>query len=281
MARDPRTLIVNADDYGLTEGVSEGILEAHRNGIVTSTSVLALGSAFAGTVGRLGDEPDLGVGAHLALVGEDPPLLGAREIPSLVDRRGALAISWRRLLPRVAAGRVDPGDVEREMRAQIEAIEGAGVLLDHLDTHQHLHLWPSIGAVVRRLAEERGLAVRVPRSAARGPVGSGIRRLTRRLESDLADSDVRFPGAAVGLDGAGHMTLAPMEAAVSLLAGSDAEVAELSVHPGAAVDPRRDRYAWNYDGSGELAALVAPEARRAVERAGFVLGTYASIGHAA
>ncbi|HEX7094516.1 MAG TPA: ChbG/HpnK family deacetylase, partial [Acidimicrobiales bacterium] len=85
-----RLLIVNADDYGLTAAVSAGILRAHRNGIVTSTSVLALAPGFRQSAAWLLDEPSLGVGAHLALVGEDPPLLSAREIPTLVDRRGRL-----------------------------------------------------------------------------------------------------------------------------------------------------------------------------------------------
>jgi predicted glycoside hydrolase/deacetylase ChbG (UPF0249 family) len=281
MGDERRTLIVNADDYGLTDGVSEGILQAHRAGIVTSTSVIALGSAFSRSVGRLADEPELGVGAHLALVGEDPPLLSASEIPTLVDRNGDLAISWRRLLPRVAGGRVDLADVEREMRAQLEVIESAGVRLDHLDTHQHLHLWPSIGDVVVRLARERELAVRVPRSAGRGPTGAGVRRLTARLEGSLSAADVRFPGASVGLDGAGRMTLEPIERAVDRLDLSGKGVAELSVHPGVADDPQRHRYRWGYEWSGELEALVSSRARAVIERSTFTLGTYASIGNRA
>jgi chitin disaccharide deacetylase len=95
-------LIVNADDYGLTEGVSTAILRAHRDGIVTSTSVLAIAPAFDRTSGWLAEAPTLGIGAHLALVGEDPPVLTAREIPTLVDGRGRLAMSWRTFLPKAA-----------------------------------------------------------------------------------------------------------------------------------------------------------------------------------
>ncbi|MDP9418579.1 MAG: ChbG/HpnK family deacetylase, partial [Actinomycetota bacterium] len=84
MSTSRRLLIVNADDYGLTAGVSRGILRAHREGIVTSTSVLAVAPGFATTVGWLGESPQLDVGAHLAAVGEDPPLLSAAEIPTLV-----------------------------------------------------------------------------------------------------------------------------------------------------------------------------------------------------
>ena len=97
-----RLLIVNADDYGLTAGVCRAIVRAHQDGIVTSTSALALGPAFAAHSALLDDAPELGVGVHLAVVGEDPPLLPASDIPSLVDRQGRLSLSWKRILaPRV------------------------------------------------------------------------------------------------------------------------------------------------------------------------------------
>src|SRR6188768_2842717 len=102
-----RHLVVNADDYGLTPGMSRAILAAHSNGVVTSTSVITLAPHFAASATWLEDHPDLGVGLHLAAVGEDPPLLSAREIPTLVDRAGNLAADWRVLLRRVATRRVD------------------------------------------------------------------------------------------------------------------------------------------------------------------------------
>ena len=66
---------------------------AHLDGVVTSTSVLAVGRAFEGAATMLRATPTLDVGAHLALVGEDPPLLPAREIPTLVDADGAFPLS--------------------------------------------------------------------------------------------------------------------------------------------------------------------------------------------
>ncbi|HET6952352.1 MAG TPA: ChbG/HpnK family deacetylase, partial [Acidimicrobiales bacterium] len=176
-----RLLIVNADDYGLTPAVSRAILRAHRDGIVTSTSVLALGPGFAGSAAALRDTEGIGVGVHLAAVGEDPPLLGPREVPTLVDRRGRLAPSWRVFLPRMAAGRIDPDDLRREFDAQVEAIRSAGLVPGHVDTHQHLHLWPPVGEVVLDVAGRAGIAaMRLIRSASRGPVGVSVRRLGRR-----------------------------------------------------------------------------------------------------
>jgi predicted glycoside hydrolase/deacetylase ChbG (UPF0249 family) len=271
----PRTLIVNADDFGLTTGVSEGVLRAHAAGIVTSTSVLALGSAFDRTVGWLAETPSLGVGAHLALVGEDPPLLSAREVPSLVDRRGRLPLSFRTFLPRALSGRVDPVDVRRELSAQLDAIEAAGVALDHLDTHQHLHLWPAVGRVVVDLACERAIpAVRVPRSAAGGATGIGVRQLSSRLERRLRAAGLGFPQASAGLDEAGAMTLPALVETVGRLGRTTASICELSVHPGADPDPGRRRYDWRYAWGAELEALIAPEARDRVRTQGFELGSY-------
>lgn len=281
-------LVVNADDYGLTAAVSQGILRAHHEGICTSASVLVLGRGFGASVGWLRDEPALGVGVHLALVGEDPPLLSAREIPTLVDRDGRLPISWRVLLPKVAARRVDPDDIARELAAQIEAVRAEGLAIDHLDSHQHVHMFPVIRPLVVDLARRFGVpAVRVTRSASRGPVGVVMRRLAARLERELAAGGLGCTVASAGLDEAGALDTARTLAALDLLAGEvraapagrgPARAAELSGHPGAADDPDRDAYRWNYRWGDELAALCAPEVRAAVERHGFRLGTYRDVG---
>lgn len=271
-----RLLIVNADDYGLTTGVCRGILSAHRHGIVTSTSVLAVAPAFSSARWLL-DVPSMGVGVHLAVVGEDPPLLGAAEIPTLVDRRGYFPISWRRFLPRAAAGRIDPDDLAREFAAQAEAVAGEGIPIDHLDSHQHVHLWPMVRDVVLDLAARLGVAVRVTRSASRSPVGMVVRRLSGTLEGGARARRIPFPGAAAGLDEAGSFDRPALVGALTRLSGDAARSVEVGTHPGEGDDPERERYRWNYRWEDELAALTSAEARRAVETGGFVLGTYADL----
>jgi chitin disaccharide deacetylase len=271
-------LIVNADDYGLTEGVSAAILDAHRHGVVTSTSVLALSPAFRTTVGWLADAPELGCGAHLAAVGEDPPLLTAREVPTLVDGKGRLWPSWRAFLPRVAAGRVDPDDLRREFAAQFDAIAGAGVTVDHLDTHQNLHLWPLVADVVLELGEARGVkVVRVTRSVERGPVGQTVRRLAARLEARLDALGWAYTGASTGLDEAGNLDLPAMVAALARLARTGAASAELATHPGRPEDPDRARYRWAYRWDDEYEALGSATVRAAVDDLGFRLGRFSEL----
>ena len=272
-----KLLIVNADDYGLTDAVSRGILKAHEQGIVTSTSVLALAPGFATSGPRLTDVGTIGVGVHLAAVGEDPPLLSASEIPTLVDGRGRLASSWRVFLQRAVRGRIDPDDVRREFAAQIERVRQLGVTIDHLDTHQHLHLWPLVRDVVLDLAATNGIgAVRVPRSTTAVP-GLGVNYLAGELARRAGAAGLAAPDWAAGLDEAGRMAGDRVTAALDDLARRPGRAVELSAHPGEAVDPDRDRYRWNYRWGDELEALMSSPVRAAVDDHGFVLGTYADL----
>ena len=266
-------LVVVADDFGLTAATAGAILEAHHGGIVTATSVLALAPGALGLVPLLEDAPDLGVGVHLALVGEDPPLLSAREIPTLVDARGRLAESWRRLLPRLALRRVDPGDLRRELAAQVDAVAAATRArhLTHLDSHQHLHLWPSVAAVVIDLAREHEIGrIRVPRPTGGGLRTAGLTRLAAGLDRRLGEAGIARTDRFRGIDEAGGWSAAGLEGALAQLADGRGSV-ELNVHPGAVSDPERGRYAWSYGWGAELAALTAPQVRDAVVRTGFTL----------
>ncbi|HZM31298.1 MAG TPA: ChbG/HpnK family deacetylase [Acidimicrobiales bacterium] len=273
-----RVLIVNADDYGLTPAVSRGILRAHREGIVTSTSVLAIAPGFGPSVGALRDTPGIGVGAHLAAVGEDPPLLTAREVPTLVDDKGRLATSWRQFVPRVAAGRIDLEDLRREFKAQLTCLQQAGLTIGHVDTHQHLHLWPKVGAVVMDVAQAAGIrALRIVRSSSRGPTGITVRRLANRLERTARERGFSFPAAGSGLDEAGTLDADRLVPALERLARAPGSSAELATHPGEAGDPDLTRYRWGYVWDSELEALVDPAVRRRVSSLGFKLGTYADL----
>jgi len=271
-------LIVSADDFGLTERVSEGILDAHEHGIITSASVIAVAPAFESSVKRLHDVPTLGVGAHFTAVGEDPPLLSAREIPSLVNKWGQFCPTWRTFVPLAAAGRINPEDLRREFTAQLEAMTAAGLVVDHFDTHQNIHLWPTVSDVLLEMGDAHGVhAIRVMRSRSRGPVGMTVRRLSRRLEAQLRERQWAWTGAATGLDEAGSIGLGKMVEAVGRLASTGALSAELATHPGLPDDPARARYRWNYNWDAEFNALCSETVRIAVDELGFRLGTFADL----
>lgn len=281
---DAPLLIVNADDYGLTDGVSRAIITGHRDGIVTSTSVLAVGPAIESTAPWLTEHPGLGLGAHLAVVGEDPPVLTAREVPTLVDRTGRFALSWKQFLPRCALRRVDPDDLRREFTAQLDRLDQLIGLdrFDHVDTHQNIHLWPMVRSVVLELGEARGItAVRITRSAERSPVGFTVQALGSRLDRQALRRGWRTPDATAGLDEAGSLTLPTLERAVDRLASAvragAARSAELATHPGERDDPDLVRYRWGYHWDEELEALTSSRARDAVRAGGFRLGRFADL----
>ena len=162
-----RRLIVNADDFGLTTGVSAGILAAHRHGIVTSTTVLATASIDAEAVSALRDS-GLGVGLHVNLTLGRPLSRGR----SLVDAQGRFVRDVRH-----AAARANAKDVEREVAAQIEKFTS---LLrrppTHLDTHHHVGLLTPVAGVVLDAARRLGLPVRSQDEWARArAVTAGLR----------------------------------------------------------------------------------------------------------
>lgn len=269
------SVIVNADDYGLTRGVSRAVLRAHQDGIVTATSAMVVSPAFATTAAWLDDVPDLAVGLHLVAVGEDPPLLGAAEVPSLVDGRGAFAASSLRLAPRLAAGRVDPADLEREFEAQHAAfLDAVGRRPTHVDTHHNLHLWPSVAEVVVRLAGRWGIPwTRVPWSRRATPIGVGVRLLARRLERRVDAAPLGRPDRYFGIDEAGRMDtrtlLAVLQGGHGQPRRTDGRVVEVAVHPGERDDPELARYPWpGARRDVELDALTSVPVRDAVRRAG-------------
>ena len=276
-----RLLVVNADDMGLTPGVCRAVQRAHADGIVTSTSVLAVGAAFEQAATAVRGAGGLGLGAHLAIVGEDRPLLSPREVPTLVDREGRFPLSYRTVVARGAAGRIDPDDVAREFRAQLERVRGIGVPVTHLDTHQHTHLWPAVAAVVVDLAREAGIrCVRLPGSRGRGPLGAGVRLLAGRLRRRLDRAGLETTGAYAGLDEAGNLDGGRFTAALQRLTDDGARTAEVNTHPGEPGEPELARFEWGYRWADELAMLTAPSTRSLVEGLGWRLGTFADVAGA-
>jgi predicted glycoside hydrolase/deacetylase ChbG (UPF0249 family) len=271
-------LVVNADDMGLTPGVCRAVQRAHADGVVTSTSVLAVGTAFEQAATAVRDAGDLALGAHLAIVGEDRPLLSAREVPTLVDRQGRFPLSYRTVVARGAAGRIDADDVAREFRAQLERVRGIGVPVTHLDTHQHTHLWPAVAAVVVDLAREAGIrCVRLPGSRRRGPLGAGVRLLAGRLRHRLDRAGLHTTGGYAGLDEAGHLDGTRFAGALQRLTDEDVATAEINTHPGEEPEADLARFAWGYRWADELAMLTGPSTRTLVERLGWRLGTFADV----
>lgn len=149
-------LIVNADDFGLSELTNEGIIKGHREGIITSTSIMANMPAFQHAVRLAKRYRKLGVGVHLNLT-TGRPLSGNK---SLCNEKGEFNHNnLRRLLKRD----ISVWDIENELRMQIRKVKESNIKITHLDGHKHIHVLPKVRKVIVKLAKEYGIKyVRLP-----------------------------------------------------------------------------------------------------------------------
>ncbi len=157
-----KRLIVNADDYGWTQGITDGILKAHHDGIVTSTSMMVNRAASEYALEQMKLAPKLSVGVHLTLC-DGSPVLPAEQVPSLVDSDGNF-YSHDETVSRLWKKKFSALEIEAEFRAQIRWMKDRGVTPTHADSHHHVHLYPNaIYAFHRAVKKEGILRVRAPR----------------------------------------------------------------------------------------------------------------------
>jgi predicted glycoside hydrolase/deacetylase ChbG (UPF0249 family) len=209
-------LIVNADDFGFTRDVNAGIVHAHREGILTATTLMANGKAFDEAVRLAHETPTLDIGCHLALV-QGYSLLTRRPLPAKPADL-LIALAKREI------------DVEAELRSQIRKIFAAGLHPTHLDTHKHTHIVPSVFRTVVRLAHEFGIPyVRLPLDATL-PFGEVPCRYLRRYYRRLIEGyNVRVTDRFVGFRLTGRLNEESLAHALrSLQPGST----EFMCHPG-------------------------------------------------
>ena len=151
-----KRLIVNADDFGLTAKINQAITAAHKDGLISSATLMANGEAFAGAVDLSRQAPQLGIGVHLNLT-EGRPVAPPSRISSLLNGQGFFARKPAGLWRAITLGRVSVVHIETELCAQIEKVRGAGISPTHLDSHRHVHAVPVLGRMTLRLARQYGI----------------------------------------------------------------------------------------------------------------------------
>lgn len=156
-------LIVNADDFGIAPGVNRAILELHAAEVLTSTTLIAQAPATEEAVNMALAMPTLGVGCHVVLV-DGSPVSEPRSIPSLTNRStGTFHPTVGAFLQRLFTARIRIAEIEAEATAQIALLQSYGLRLTHVDTHKHLHMFPTILRPVLRAAKAAGIhAIRNP-----------------------------------------------------------------------------------------------------------------------
>ncbi|MEO7651331.1 MAG: ChbG/HpnK family deacetylase, partial [Bryobacteraceae bacterium] len=181
-----KRLVVNADDFGFTPDVNEGIVEAHQKGVLSATTLMANGDAFDDAVRLAAAVPSLDVGCHLVLIGGNSLLPPFRPLPASVSE----------LLTAIVSRQIR---IYEEFAAQVRKIVAAGIVPTHIDTHKHTHLAPPVLNAVAAIAQDFDIPwVRrpfdLPIAAARGAApwlkrttSDGLQFLRKRFQSVLAE----------------------------------------------------------------------------------------------
>ena len=138
-----KMMIINADDFGLCEGVNRAVYEAHTRGVLTSTTIMANMPAVDEAIAIARKTPSLGVGVHLNAT-EGKPISAASEVGAIVGENGEFKYSAYMLAVKSLVDKGVLGALEIELAAQIESIIDKGIVPTHLDSHKHFHWTPSV-----------------------------------------------------------------------------------------------------------------------------------------
>lgn len=275
-----RRLIINGDDFGLSPGVNRGILDAFREGILTSTTVLVNLPEFESAVAALqANGPPAGVHLNLSL---GKPIAPPEMVPSLLDSTGTFPRSPSVLARRHFLGRLDSDHVAVEFRHQIQRFISTGLAPTHLDTHKHVHcLRPILSAMIKVAEEFQIKTIRWPversliiddanfQSFLRGtPWRNRLKRfivngLCAKSRSLINRADIAAPDYFIGLGVSGRFDIDAMTALFKHLPEG---TTELMCHPGHADETTNDLTREPIDREGELAVLLRPEMKDALRK---------------
>lgn len=275
-----KRLIVCADDFGRDLAVNEAVEEAHRNGILTCASLMVGAPAAADAIERARRLPKLRVGLHIVLVDGTPLLPGgqlARGDGNFDSNplRAGLRYFFQPGIRRALAA---------EIRAQFDAFRATGLALDHVNSHQHLHLHPTVARLIVEIGREFGMrAMRLPdepvaalrRAFPHERVHAPLYRFTavalrRRLQrAGIASNDQMF-----GLAWSGAMDEARV---LGLLPYLPDGVSEIYFHPAVERTPDLEAAMPGYRNCDEFAALTSPAVRRRIDELGITLVSYSDL----
>jgi chitin disaccharide deacetylase len=285
-----RRLIINADDFGFTSGVNRAIAEAHTKGVVTSSTLMANGLAFAEASQLAKTLPQLSVGCHVVLI-DGASVLSAGQIPSLTVPNSVPRFrdGLKAFAARAVAGRIDADEITAEATAQIRKLQTAGIAVSHIDTHKHTHLFPKILRPLLRAAKDCGVrAVRNP-FGPRFPLRSTqllkrpklwtryaevglLRRFAGKFHETVGHEGFATPDGTLGVEVTGTLD----EALFNAIAQSIPDGTwEFVCHPGYNdVDLQSAHTRLRESRETELRVLTLPRARELLSRVGIELISY-------
>lgn len=260
-----KQLIVNADDFGLHPLINAGIIKGHQEGFITSTSLMPSAPCWQEAVRLAKENPRLGIGVHLTLVGGVPSVLPKEQVSSLLDDDGLFLPDYVAFAKRYYSGAVKKAELEAELRAQLERALSCGVNITHIDSHQHTHVLPGINSLVLKLSNEYNIIrVRIPKEGYlfTGGFQTGVGRLIGRsglsfcadMAALRADSlGLRHPQHFYGMLAGGHLNA---QLIANILRQLPEGVSEIMTHPGLDSAVLGKAFSWQYHWREELDAYL-------------------------
>lgn len=226
-----RKLIINADDFGLSDHTVEWTIKGFECGALTSATIMAGMPATDKAVEYAKTHPQFSFGVHFYLVDESP-MCKPDEIPSMIDPKTGKLWQTRKFILRNFAGLIKVEDLKREMRAQYLAIKNAGMPISHVDGHGHNHRLPQSIKALAELKDELGFS-KVRRCQDLSVVGGKLGLLSRLINGPMQKrlDKAGFKSTDHFLMNAGHSSDPNWfsRALESLPEG----ITEIGVHPGA------------------------------------------------
>ncbi len=278
-----RQLIVNADDFGRTRGVSAGVLRAHQEGIVTSTTAMMNMPGVAADLHLAQTEaPRLGLGVHLNFTA-GRPLLPPEWCASLVDEHGHFL---KQEVITANPDRIKPDELRAELKSQITTFKNAmNALPDHLDAHHFVHLYPPLFEVYLDLADSFKLPMRIPfpRQADKidhiPPIISGVppetaRSILRADQQQLAARSIKAPDHFLATFYDQQTTL---EHLLQLLENLAEGTTELMTHPGIVDESLQAESSYTVQREQEIAVLTSPQVKAHLTELEIQLITFADL----
>jgi predicted glycoside hydrolase/deacetylase ChbG (UPF0249 family) len=247
-----RRLVINADDFALTDGVCRGILQAMEHGLVTATTAMTRPAGAADRIAAHAAALRGRLGIHFQLTGGHVPCLPPEEIPSLVTAEGVFAKK------RMDIGQAAPDEIRREWRAQLDVFRASGATPSHMDSHHHVHKRPDVFPVYLEFARELGIPARATNPA--------MAAALRGAGAVCADA---FITGFFGEDLRVERFLALVREAFAAL--PDTAVVELMCHPGYADPELAGISTYHQAREREIAVLTSPEAARGLAAMGVAL----------
>ncbi|GBR51457.1 sugar phosphotransferase system protein [Neokomagataea thailandica NBRC 106555] len=266
-----RRAIVSADDFGLSVEVNEAIEQAHKEGILSTASLMVAGDAAADAVKRAKRMPTLKVGLHaVAIEG-----LSILRDPDITDTIGWFGRDQLALGIGYFFSPAQRRALRREIKAQYRAFAKTGLPLDHANAHKHMHLHPTVGRFLIEAGLDHGVpAIRTPMEPS-APFGEtekfpdrALRYWTQVLRLQIRRAKLKTNDSCFGLRWSGKMT---PERVAKLIPSLPNGISEVYFHPATAQNAEMAYYMPGYDQKGELAALLSHDVRKAFDESGIQL----------